>query len=125
MKAIRVHEFGGPEVLKAEEIDDPTPGPGQLLLRVQAVGVNPVEAYVRSGKYGRLPTLPYTPGTDAAGIIEAVGEGVGGVSPGDRVYTFGTLTGAYAELALCELAQVHPLPRTAAFAEGAALGVAG
>jgi NADPH2:quinone reductase len=96
-----------------------------VLLRVQAVGVNPVETYIRSGNYGKLPDLPYTPGTDAAGIIEAVGERVTDLSVGDRVYTFGTLTGAYAELALCEPSQVHPLPVTSAFAEGAALGVAG
>lgn len=125
MRAIRVHEFGEPEVLTIEEIDDPQVGPGQVLLRVMAVGVNPVEAYIRSGKYGSLPSLPYTPGTDAAGIIEAVGEGVKKLQVGDRVYTFGTLTGAYAELAVCEPSQVHPLPRTSSFAEGAALGVAG
>lgn len=125
MKAIRVHEFGGPEVLRLEEVAVPPLGPGQVLLDVRAVGVNPVEVYMRSGTYPKLPALPYTPGTDAAGEIAAVGDGVTGIGVGDRVYTFGTVSGAYAELALCQPAQIHPLPPRASFAEGAALGVAG
>jgi NADPH:quinone reductase len=123
MKAIRVHQFGDPEVMRLEEVPNPKAGHGQVTVRVKAAGVNPVEAYVRSGNYARKPALPYTPGTDAAGIAGSVGEGVTRVKVGDRVYTHGTISGAYAELALCEETQVHPLPSSVAFAQGAALGI--
>ncbi len=123
MKAIRVREFGPPEVMRLEEVPTPVPGRGQLLVRIRAVGVNPVETYIRSGSYARSPALPYTPGHDAAGTVEAVGGEVRGFAPGDRVYTTGTLTGAYAEFALCEPNRVHPLPANASFPQGAALGV--
>src|SRR6267378_1131669 len=124
MKAIRVHEFGGPEVLKLEEVDDPKPGPGQVVVRVKAAGVNPYDTYMRAGAYGaRNPTLPFTPGSDAAGIVEAVGPDVTDIAVGDRVFTTGTITGAYAELALCQRSQVHPLPPTISFAQGAAIWV--
>ncbi|GAB4242541.1 MAG: NADPH:quinone oxidoreductase family protein [Deltaproteobacteria bacterium] len=123
MKAIRVHEFGPPETMRLETIPDPSPGPGQVLVRVRAAGVNPVETYIRSGMYPRRPALPYTPGNDAAGIVEAVGEGVRGVAAGDRVYTSETVTGAYAELTLCNAHRVHPLPPQVSYAQGAALGV--
>jgi len=123
MKAIRVREFGPPEVMRMEEVPDPAPGPGQVLVRIRAAGVNPVETYIRSGAYARRPALPYTPGNDAAGIVEAVGGGVDGVAPGDRVYTSETLTGAYAELALCDPSRVHPLPASVSYAQGAAIGV--
>ena len=69
MKAIRVHEFGGPEVMRLEDVPDPTPGPGQVVIRVNAIGVNPVDAYIRSGQYPLKPSLPYTPGMDAAGVV--------------------------------------------------------
>ena len=69
MKAIRVHEFGGPEVLKLEEVPDLEPGKGQVVVEVRAVGVNPVEAYIRNGTYAMKPALPYTPGGDAAGVV--------------------------------------------------------
>ncbi|MBI4471057.1 MAG: NADPH:quinone reductase [Acidobacteria bacterium] len=123
MKAIRVNEFGGPEVLKLEELPDPKPDSGQVLVRVKAVGVNPVDTYIRSGTYARKPNLPYTPGTDAAGVVEAVGSNVKNFKPGDRVYTNGTITGACAELALADESRVHPLPAKASFSQGAALGV--
>jgi NADPH2:quinone reductase len=123
MKAIRVHEFGGPEVMRLEEVPDPLPGSEQVLIRVSAVGVNPVDTYIRSGLYASRPTLPYTPGMDAAGVVEAVGMNVRRVSVGDRVYTAGTLSGAYAELALCEAARVHRLPSNITFAQGAAVNV--
>ena len=122
MKAIRVHEFGGPEALRLEETADPQPGPGQVLVRVEAIGINPVDTYIRSGSYGKRP-LPYTPGSDAAGTVEIVGEGVLAVKAGDRVYLAGTITGAYAEKALCTAAQVRPLPAQLSFAQGAAVHV--
>jgi NADPH2:quinone reductase len=124
VKAIRVHEFGGPEVLKLEDVTDPRPGPGQVLVQVRAVGVNPVETYVRTGTYAIKPALPYTPGADAAGVVAGVGEDVTRVSAGDRVYASGSLTGTYAEKTLCAEAQVHPLPAKVSFEQGAAMGVA-
>src|SRR6185436_2178267 len=102
MKAIRVSEYGGPSVLKLEEIPTPQPGPSQVLVRIHAVGVNPVDTYLRSNTDNRGPKLPYTPGADAAGVIEAAGSGVTAVQKGDRVYVGGTVTGAYAEYAVCE-----------------------
>jgi NADPH:quinone reductase len=124
MKAIRVHEFGGPEVLKLEEVPDLNAGPGQVVVKVHAAGVNPVEAYVRTGTYAIKPSLPYTPGADAAGVVATVGEGVTGIKVGNRVYTSGSLTGTYAEETLCTEAQVHPLPANVSFEQGAAMGVA-
>jgi NADPH2:quinone reductase len=123
MRAIRVSEFGGPEVLRVQEVSDPAPDSGQVLVRVKAAGVNPVDTYIRAGVYARKPNLPYTPGTDAAGIVEAVGPNVKRVKAGDRVYTNGSIAGVYAELALCEQSRVHPLPHKISFAQGAALGV--
>jgi NADPH2:quinone reductase len=124
MKAIRVHEFGGPEVMKLEDVPDLQPGPSQVVVRIHAAGVNPVEAYVRSGSYPQKPILPYTPGTDAGGVVMAVGSGVKGVKAGDRVYTSGPNSGTYAEQVLCGEAQVHRLPDTVSFEQGAAMGVA-
>ena len=123
MKAILVHEFGGPEVLKLEEIPTPRPGAGQVLVRIHAAGVNPYDTYMRAGNYAIKPPLPYTPGSDGAGVIEGVGEGVTGVKRGDRVYTAKTLTGAYAEYALALESQVHPLPERIGYAQGAGVWV--
>jgi NADPH2:quinone reductase len=119
MKAIRVHEFGGPEVLHLEDVPEPRPAAGQVLVRVRAAGVNPVDTYIRGGAHAVKPQLPYTPGLDAAGEVEAVGEGVERVRVGQRVYTAGSLTGTYAELALCNESQARPLPERVSFAEGA------
>ena len=123
MKAIRVHEFGGPEVLKLEEVPDLKPGLGQVVVRVKAVGVNPVDTYIRSGNHAVKPPLPYTPGTDAAGDVEAIGEGITRVSVGDRVYVAGSLSGTYAEQALCKESQVHRLTPHLSYAQGAAINV--
>jgi NADPH:quinone reductase len=123
MRAIVVHEFGGPEVIKLEEIPTPKPAAGQVLVRIHASGVNPYDTYMRAGTYAVKPPLPYTPGSDGAGVIEAVGDGVKKVKSGDRVYTAKTLTGAYAEYALALEAQVHPLPERISFAQGAGVWV--
>lgn len=123
MKAIRVHEFGGPDVLKLEEVPDLKPGEGQIVINVQSVGVNPVDTYIRAGVYPKKPNPPYTPGTDCAGTVESVGAGVKTFKAGDRVYTGGSLSGAYASKTLCAEWQVHPLPGNVTFAQGAAMGV--
>jgi NADPH:quinone reductase len=123
MKAIVVHEFGGPEVLKLEEVPTPKPAAGEVLVRVHAVGVNPYDTYMRNGTYAVKPPLPYTPGSDGAGVIEAVGPGVTKVKPGDRVYMAKTVTGAYAEYAIALESQVHLLPAKASFAQGAGVWV--
>src|SRR3984885_5663607 len=100
MKAIRVHEFGGPEVLKLEEVATPKPSAGQVLVRIRAAGVNPYDTYMRAGTYAIKPALPYTPGGDGAGVVEALGSGVTKVKSGDRVYVGHPITGTYAEYAL-------------------------
>ena len=120
MKAIRVHEFGGPEVMRLEEVSDPQPNAKQIVVRVHAVGVNPVDTYVRSGASGSRP-LPYTPGMDAAGVVETVGKEVGSVRVGDRVYV--GASGAYAELVLCGESEAHRLPEHVTYAQGAAVNV--
>jgi NADPH2:quinone reductase len=127
MKAIRVSEFGEPSVMKLQDMPDQAAGPGQILLKVGASGVNPVDTYIRAGKYAMLPALPYTPGADGAGTVEAVGSDVHGFSPGDRVYFGGTVagraSGSYAEKALCTVDQVHRLPANISLQQGAALNV--
>src|SRR5271155_108333 len=109
MKAIRVSQFGGPEVMAFADVPDLTPGAGQLVVAIKAVGVTPVDTYIRSGPYARVPPLPYTPGSDAAGDVLAVGSGITGIKPGSRVYLAGALSGTYAEQALCLPQQVHTL----------------
>jgi NADPH:quinone reductase len=123
MKAIRVHQFGGPEVLKLEEMATPKPSAGEVLVRIHAAGVNPYDTYMRAGTYAIKPPLPYTPGSDGAGVVEAVGEGVKKVKRGDRVYTAQTITGAYAEYALAREEQVHPPPAKIDFKQGAGIWV--
>ena len=122
MKAIHVHEFGGPEVLRLEEVPTLRPGPDEVLVRMHAAGVNPVETYIRAGTYPRLPELPYTPGNDGAGVVEQVGSDVSEFKARDHVYTSGSISGTYAEFALCKKEQVHPLPANVSFAQGAAMG---
>jgi NADPH2:quinone reductase len=128
MRAIRVQQFGGPEVLQIADVANVQPGPGQVLVRVRAAGVNPAETYIRAGVYAALPPLPYIPGSDAAGTVEAVGPDVTHVEVGDRVWVFAQssttgATGSYAEQMLCAAAHVHPLPDRLSFAQGAAIGV--
>jgi NADPH2:quinone reductase len=114
MRAIRVHEFGDPDVLLLEELPQPEPVEGEVLVRMQAAGVNPAETYVRAGAYTELPALPYTPGSDGAGVR---------VDTGERVYVTGSLSGTYAEYALCREDDVRPLPDALSYAQGAALGI--
>lgn len=127
MNAIRAHEFGGPDVLRLDEVPEPTPGAGQVRVRLHAIGVNPFDTYMLSGTYAIKPPLPYSPGADGAGVVDAVGAGVTGVREGDRVYVGGTADhagyGAYRQAVLCAPGQVHPLPDRVSFAEGAAVNV--
>ncbi len=123
MKAIVVREFGDPEVMKLEDAPRPEPGPGQVLVRMKAAGVNPADAYMRTGSYARGPALPYTPGVDGAGVIESVGRDVTRVRKGDRVYTAGNVSGTYAEYSLALETQVHPLPERISFPQGAGIHV--
>lgn len=122
MKAIRVYQTGDPEVLRLEDAPDPAAGEDQVVLEVKAIGINPVETYIRAGRYP-LPAMPYTPGTDCSGTVVAVGRNVSGVRVGQRAYTSGSLTGAYAEKTLCRAAQVHVLPDNISFEQGAAIGI--
>jgi NADPH2:quinone reductase len=122
MKAIRVQKFGGPEVLQLKNVPDPEPGPNQILINVQAIGVSPIETYLRGGRNPNM-ALPYTPGTDAAGEVAKIGARVHHVNVGARVYTSGSATGAYANMTVCEASDVHLLPDSASFAQGAALGI--
>jgi NADPH:quinone reductase len=123
MKAIRVHQYGGPEAMRLDEVADLQPGPGQVRVRVKAAGVNPVDTYIRSGSYALKPPLPYTPGFDAAGIVDVLGAGVTRVKAGDRVYVERPATGSYAEQTLAAESQVHLLPERTSFAQGAGIGV--
>ena len=122
MKAIKVKEFGGPEVLSLEEVPTLQAGPDQVLVRMHAIGINPVETYIRAGTYARLPELPYTPGNDGAGVVAQAGANVSEFKAGDRVYTAGSISGTYAEFVLCKADQVHPLPPNVSFTQGAAVG---
>jgi NADPH:quinone reductase len=128
MKAIRVNEFGAPGVMHLEDVPDPAPSANDVVVRMRAAGVNPVDAYIRTGTYVRKPSLPYTPGSDGAGDVEAVGADVKGFVRGDRVYVAGygnspAGVGTYAELALCSPSQLYRLPTRTTYAQGSALGV--
>src|SRR5262245_38923279 len=127
MQAILARAFGGPEVLKLEEVPDPAAGQGQVRVRVHAIGVNPYETYMRTGTYAIKPDLPFIPGADAAGVLDQVGGGVSGWQTGDRVYISGTAIhkayGAYAQLVVCNVDQIHRLPDRVSFSQGAGLFV--
>jgi NADPH:quinone reductase len=131
MKAILVREHGGPEVLKLEDFPDPKPNADQVVVRLKAVGVNPVDVYIRTGAYARKPALPFIPGSDAAGEIESTGANVRQYKAGDRVFIHGTAAehthghygGAYAQKAVCNLDHIYRLPANISFGQGAAMGV--
>lgn len=124
MKAIVVHEFGAPEVMKLEEFPTPKAGAGQAVVRIHAAGVNPFDTYMRAGTYAIKPQLPYVPGGEGAGVVESVGEGVTKFKKGDRVYVGHPVTGTYAEYALALESQLHRLPEKTPFSQGAGLYVA-
>ena len=96
MKAIVLDRHGGPEVLRVRTVPDPTPGPGEVRVRIEAIGLNFAEVLSRKGLYGWAPAMPYTPGMEATGTIDALGAGVEGCDIGDRVIV-GAQHGAYAE----------------------------
>lgn len=123
MKKIEVASFGDPQVMAVVEADLPVPARGEVLLEVWAVGVNPVETYIRAGIYPVLPKLPYTPGGNAAGTILACGPDTAPWQPGDRVYTVASLSGTYAQQCLCRKDQIFSLDNRLSYAQGAALGV--
>ncbi|MCW3051600.1 MAG: qor [Chthonomonadales bacterium] len=123
MKAIRVDAYGGPEVLRLQEVETPQPGPGQARISVAAAGLNFVDIYIRRGEYTTL-TPPYIPGFEGAGIVDAIGEGVQTVKVGDRVAYTGQ-PGAYAEAQVVQADSLLPLPPELTFEQGAAIPLQG
>ncbi|MGI9509752.1 MAG: NADPH:quinone reductase [Geminicoccaceae bacterium] len=127
MKAIRAQSFGGPEVLQLDDVADPLPAAGEVVIDIKAAGVNPADTYMRGGAYAIVPELPYTPGGDAAGVVSAVGDDVTRYKVGDRVFAGVALgfsmQGCYAQKVLRSADNVLALPDQVGFAEGAALGV--
>jgi NADPH2:quinone reductase len=117
MKAIRVHAAGGPEVMRLEDVPEPDPGPGEIVVRLEAIGINFIEVYQRTGQYSMK--YPYTPGREGAGVVTAVGEGVTSPRVGDRVASE-QLVGAYAELAKTRADKVVRLPDGVSTRVGAA-----
>lgn len=131
MKAIRIHSYGGPEVLVYEEAPRPEPGPGEVLIKVHAAALNPVDRYVRAGYFqgiGNL-ALPFTPGLDLAGVIEALGDGVNTFAVGDAVYGYLNLMtmrqGAYAEYTVAPVDEIAPKPASLDVVSAAAVPLAG
>ena len=125
MKAILVQDFGGPEVLQIQTVPDPTPQSGEVVIKLHAAGVNPVETYQRAGTppYNNVE-FPWTPGSDGAGEIVEVGDDAGDWKIGDRVYVYAPRgAGTYAEMIACKSSQVYRLPDQVSFEQGAAIGV--
>lgn len=123
MKAMRLAEFGSPENLRLEEAPDPELREGHVVIRVKATGINPADLVRMSGKYPQPLPLPYIPGTDVAGEVEAIGAGVGHVRVGERVFGRSLNGGGYAEKASLPTNEIFPLPENLSFAEGAAIPV--
>lgn len=121
MKAVRIHEFGGPEVLTYEDANDPKAEAGQVLVRIKAASINRGDLAMRAGRFGQLP-LPLTIGWEVAGDIESVGSGVEGLRPGMRVIAYGA-NGGYAELCTYAAATVHPIPDSLDYAAAASIPV--
>ncbi|MFJ3659991.1 NADP-dependent oxidoreductase [Streptomyces sp. NPDC090119] len=129
MKAVRYHQYGDPDVLRHEDVEQPVPGAGQVLVRVAATSFNPVDANIRAGfMRGPIPvTLPHTPGIDVAGTVDALGEGVTGLRAGDQVIGFLPMgePGAAAEYVLAPAEALTPAPKSIAPADAAALPLVG
>lgn len=128
MKAIRIDQFGGPEVLKMTEVDEPKPNENEVRVKLYAAGVNPNEAYVRTGTYSFfVPELPWTVGFDGAGVVDAIGSSVKHLAIGDRVFVAALMakrnTGTYAQKVVCDADCVYQLPETVSFQGGASLGI--
>lgn len=127
MKAIQVTEFGGPEKLVYTDVEEVTAGRGEVCVRLYAAGVNPADVYTLTGTYSTVPQLPYTPGVDGAGIVEAVGEDVSHVRVGDRVFIVTAngsySTGTFAQKVVCDQTNVYHLPDGVSFEQGASLGI--
>lgn len=121
MKAIVIHEYGEPEVMKLKEVPMPELSGTQVFVRIEAAGVNPVDTYLRTGIHAHAPKLPYTPGKDGAGTVEAAGDGATKFKAGDRVYTAGCISGTYAEFALCDESHIGRLPDNVSFEQGAGI----
>jgi len=127
VKAVRIHEYGGPEVLVYEDVPMPEPGPAQILVRVAAATVNPVDVAVREDRFPTPKDPPKTLGSDGAGVVERVGAEIGSVEPGDRVAFSGLgigSEGSYAEFALIAETQVVRMPEGLSFVDAAAIGMA-
>jgi len=123
MKAIVVRQTGEPHVMKVENVEIPTISKNDVLVKIEAVGVNPVETYIRGAKAGYNPTLPYTPGKDGSGIVVAVGEDVKNLKVNDRVWTSNSLSGTYGQYSVIPSGCAHILPDNISFEEGAGLFV--
>lgn len=121
MKAIVVSEFGEPEVMKVEDVELAEPNGTQVLVKIEAAGVNPVDTYLRTGIHAHAPNLPYTPGKDGAGTVAAIGADVTKWKVGDRVYTANSLTGTYAEYCLCNEIDLGRLPDNTSFEQGSGI----
>jgi len=125
MKAIRIHEFGGPEVLKYEEVPEPQPGPGEIRIRIIAAGVNPIDWKIRRGLMGKMP-FPMTMGLDIAGVVDAQGQEAASFQPGEEVFAKVSIgQGGYAEYTVVNSAQVARKPKSIGFIESAAIPTAG
>jgi NADPH:quinone reductase-like Zn-dependent oxidoreductase len=121
MQIVRAHAFGTPENLVVEDIAPPEPGPGEVRIATRAIGVNPVDWKLLTGKAPVNPPLPLVPGGDVAGLVDALGEGVTEVAIGDRVMALIGLTGAYAQAVVTKAAHLAPIPPALSFAEAAGL----
>jgi NADPH:quinone reductase-like Zn-dependent oxidoreductase len=127
MKAVRIHSFGGPDVMRVEEAPVPVPGAGEVLVRVHAAGVNPVDWKIRDGMLREIsPALPRTLGQDVSGVVESVGEGVGAFKPGDEVFAYLSLRrgGGYAEYAIAETGELAKKPASIDHEHAAAVPLA-
>ena len=118
MRAIQIHKTGGPEVLQAVDLPIPSPGPGEVLGKIHASGVNFIDTYLREGRYPA--PLPFVPGQEAAGTVEALGEGIECFAKGDRVAWTGT-RGTYAEYAVAPARDLLPIPEQVSFEQAASV----